>query len=255
MSVARKIILSAIVLVIFVGVNFWLWNRQMPVPQDMTTTRYIASSSPTASSSIAVASNCDQATTADCFGINDNGRIVAIVPTSRVTIELPSALYNKDAVIITPSNSLGETFGATAALGNWVRTFEATQVGTTTISIPSLQSSTPPYSLTLRVVGPSDAWENGMTIVTQENNDGAIYLVKNERFLIQFGNGLNWTLGFDPATAISRIPNSTVTNGFQGVYQADATGTVILRATGRPICKSEMCAQYLVEETIRLIIN
>jgi hypothetical protein len=188
-------------------------------------------------------------------GFYDNGRTIAIVPTSRITLELPSSLYDEKTLVITPKDSMGETFGASSEPGNWVRTFEAVSVGTTTISVPSKDSGAPLFKLTLRIVGPDSAWENGFKIITADDQNSTVYLRKNERFLIQFGSGLSWNLSFAPTGIITRIPNSKTADGFQGVYEASGVSSTTLHAIGRPTCApGELCAQFLVEITIKFLV-
>ena len=71
------------------------------------------------------------------FDIADSGMAVSIPETSRISIELPAKQYAADALTISPQNILGETFGADARPGDWVRTFEVAAIGDATITVPS----------------------------------------------------------------------------------------------------------------------
>ncbi|HUX80851.1 MAG TPA: hypothetical protein VMV38_00830 [Candidatus Paceibacterota bacterium] len=94
-----------------------------------------------------------------------------------------------------------------------------------------------------------------MVTVTQQDQNTTVHLTKNERFAIQFGN-LSWALSFIPGGAITRVPNTLSTGGYQGVYEANQIGTVTLRAEGRPICKAgEVCPQFIQELHITFVIS
>lgn len=100
------------------------------------------------------------------------------------------------------------------------------------------------------------AWVGDMKVVDAQSNGTTVHLAKNERFAIRFGNDLGWTLSFSPQGVIARVPNSTTDDGFQGVYEADATGTATLTATGRPVCAAgEACPQFIVEDTVTLEVK
>jgi predicted secreted protein len=95
-----------------------------------------------------------------------------------------------------------------------------------------------------------------MTVITNADNNTTIELSKNERFVIQLGGGLKWSLSFDPSTGISRVPNSTTADGIQGVYEADAVGTTTLHATGAPICAAhEACPMLLAVMTATFVVH
>lgn len=87
-----------------------------------------------------------------CVGVADNGRTIDVKETDRVTLDLPSAGYDRSALSLSPADSFGETFGANAAPGDWVRTFQAILPGTTTLRVPALPGSGyQDYVLTLQV--------------------------------------------------------------------------------------------------------
>lgn len=98
--------------------------------------------------------------------------------------------------------------------------------------------------------------ESGMQVITPADNNTTVHLTKNERFVMQLGSGLTWTLSFDPAGSITRVPNSTTANGVQGVYEADVVGTTTLHATGAPICKAgQACPMFLEVSTITFVVK
>lgn len=86
-----------------------------------------------------------------CYNLSDNGHTIAIVTTARITVSLPSAGYDKNTLSITPPGILGETFGANAQPGNWVRTFEAVHSGIAMVTVPSLNGSYADYRLMVNI--------------------------------------------------------------------------------------------------------
>jgi hypothetical protein len=95
-----------------------------------------------------------------------------------------------------------------------------------------------------------------MKVVTSADNFATIHLVKQQRFLLQLGNSLVWTVSFDPSGVITRVPNLPVVGGSQGVYEAASAGTTTLHASGRPICKpGQMCAMFILEVNISFVVG
>lgn len=99
-------------------------------------------------------------------------------------------------------------------------------------------------------------WAQGMTVITQASQGQTVELAKDERFAVELGDSLDWTLSWDPDGAITRVPNSIDTGGFQGIYEADTAGTATLTANGRPVCAAgEMCPQFIVNVTVRFDVK
>lgn len=190
-----------------------------------------------------------------CYSTQDNGKTIALSMTSRITIELPEAQYDQRALALAPGGSMGETFGASAEPGYWVRTFEATTVGTTTLIVPPKSPDQPPFRLTLITVAPGEEWQSGMAVVGAQSNGATVHLRPHERFLVRLGD-LDWTLSLDPQDVIVRVPNTTTADGIQGVYEAAKAGTAVLTAEGRPHCETgAVCAQYIVHLQMTFIVD
>jgi hypothetical protein len=216
----------------------------------ITTSSTTATSEPGTSDTTPVARGCD-----GCFSQEDNGKTVALAQASRISLILPNS-YSKAALTLSPAGSLGETFGASAPAGMWVRTFETTSPGATSIVVPGANRNTAPYALTILTVDSAHAWESGMTVVRKEDTNQTITLSRNERFVLNLGSDLTWKVQFDPADSIIRVANSASTGGIQGVYEAAKTGTATLRATGAPICvKGQACPQFLINVTVTFDIR
>ena len=100
------------------------------------------------------------------------------------------------------------------------------------------------------------SWATGMQILTGDDNGATFHLTQNERFAVRLGSTLAWVLTFAPAGNVTRVANSLTTDGFQGIYEADALGTTTLTATGHPVCApSEACPQFIVEYSATLVVS
>lgn len=105
------------------------------------------------------------------------------------------------------------------------------------------------------VVDTASPVPSDMLVVTARDENTTIKLAKNQRFAVKFGD-LSWTLSFAPDGAITRVPNTIATDGYQGVYEANRAGTVTLSANGQPICKlHEACPQYIQQIQITFVVG
>ncbi len=121
-------------------------------------------------------------------------------------------------------------------------------------SSPIMASSSPTTGSGTSVSTTTPDWEKGMQVITNSDNNSVVHLTKNERFVIQLGTGLQWSLAFEPAAGITRVPNSTTANGIQGIYEADGVGTTTLHATGAPICDPhQACPMFLAVFTATFV--
>lgn len=198
---------------------------------------------------------------ADCLSALDSGRTITVSPTSRITIELPKALYNEASLAVEPAGVLGQTFGATAGAGDFAKTFEAAALGAATIRFSPAAANGTPFVLTVNVSASSSAKgsASGATdnlVITQSDNGKTIELAKGRHFLLKLGL-FNWDISLTPPGIVARVPNILVVRGAQGIYTAAAAGTAKLRATGRPICSGagQMCPQYAVSFSATLVVK
>jgi cytoskeletal protein RodZ len=92
-------------------------------------------------------------------------------------------------------------------------------------------------------------------VITNDDNNSTVTLQKGQEFTVEFGGDLNWTISFDPSSAIIQQRNIATSSGVQGMYVAAESGTVTLKATGAPICKAgEACPMFRVLSTVTLNI-
>jgi hypothetical protein len=247
MDSTRSSVAIAVVILLVAAGALWYLLQNGPAPTTSTT----ASSTTTGvtSSGTPITEGCS-----GCVGLVDNGKTLAVTETSRVTLILPNQ-YDKNALSVSPKDSLGETFGASAPVGTWVRTFQTLSPGTATITVPSTDRNAPPYALTIITVDAAHAWENGMTVVRKQDTNQTINLALHERFVLELGSDLKWTLDFSPSGSITRVANSAATGGIQGVYEAVKAGNATLTATGAPICKAgQACPQFLINVTVNFVV-
>lgn len=226
-------ILGIVILVVILGFVYTLAGRyHMP---------------PAATVPVSTSSNPFDAGCGGCRGPADNNTSSTVAETSRITIALPSDGYDPQALTISPTGVFGETFGASAPAGYWVRTFEAVRSGTATFRVPARSPQYPDYALTVNVTAAPQATSTAMVSVTRADDGGTVDVRKGSRFLLNLGD-LQWTISISDPSVISRVPNISVIRGAQGVYNALKAGTTTISAEGRPACDpSSMCPQYVVE--------
>jgi hypothetical protein len=115
-------------------------------------------------------------------------------------------------------------------------------------------------SLTLPAAGSTGSPQatstpSGMQTITNADNNETVTLTKGEQFDVAFGQGLNWSLAFDPVGIVTQVATST-TAGIQGTFEAASASTTTLHATGAPICAAgEACPQFREEVTVTLVVN
>lgn len=96
-------------------------------------------------------------------------------------------------------------------------------------------SATQPFVLVTPPPGTPSAFHSGE--VTRNQNQQSITLSVGQEFLLNLGEGFNWTVSVDNQAVLSRKVNVTVIRGAQGIYVANQTGTAVLQAVGDPVCR------------------
>ncbi len=72
--------------------------------------------------------------------------------------------------------------------------------------------------------------------VTLADDTGTIHIAVGDTFLLMLGTDYNWDVSVSDTSILSRVPDIPVVRGAQGIYQANAPGTVTLTATGSLAC-------------------
>jgi hypothetical protein len=79
--------------------------------------------------------------------------------------------------------------------------------------------------------------EGSSWVVTLADGGRAIILGVGDRFLLDLGEGYDWTVTVADPAVVSRVVNVTVIRGAQGVYEAHMAGSTTLTAMGDPVCR------------------
>jgi len=118
-----------------------------------------------------------------------------------------------------------------------------------TTKAPVVVPVTPPIATS--TVSTSTAPASTPLTVTQADNGSTIHLMQGERFTLAFGTGLTWHFMFEPDGIIT---GSATAAG--GNFEAAASGTATLRASGAPICDpGKACPQFIVETVITFVVQ
>ncbi len=87
-----------------------------------------------------------------CLTVDSNGETINLFITSRITLELPRALYPEDGVTLQARKTLfSEVFGAVAPPGYWVRSYEAATTGTAELIVHARDKIFPDFHVSLVV--------------------------------------------------------------------------------------------------------
>jgi len=94
----------------------------------------------------------------------------------------------------------------------------------------------------------------GQTI-TLADNGTTLHFQVGDRFLLDLGNGYDWTVNVADQNVVRRIVNVTVIRGAQGVYVAHAAGQTALTAVGDPACRQAKPACAVPSRTFKVTID
>jgi hypothetical protein len=81
-------------------------------------------------------------------------------------------------------------------------------------------------------------------VVTLAANGTTLRLAVGERFLLDLGGNVTWTVTVANPQVVTRLQGIPVPSGDQGVFVALAPGTTILTAVGSPPCASGICPLF-----------
>lgn len=91
--------------------------------------------------------------------------------------------------------------------------------------------------------------------ITLDNDQQTLRLKAGQRFLLQLGEGYNWTLALTDESVAARVKNYTVVRGAQGVYETLKPGTTTLTADGEPGCRQSKPACMMPNRRFTLTIE
>jgi len=89
--------------------------------------------------------------------------------------------------------------------------------------------------------------------ITNADNNKTITLKVGDTFLLALDTNYIWTVTLPSSTIVKRIGDGP--KGTQGIYQAIGKGTVILSATGSPVCLPLGCAQPSLLFKVTLVVQ
>ncbi len=138
---------------------------------------------------------------------------------------------------------------ATAGTGSAPPASTAVVSGTASSPATPVLSDNPAPSTT-----PAPGQPRSVTLADDGQN---IELHTGDRFLLNLGEGFDWTVNVADPSIVSRVVNVTVIQGAQGIYEAKRSGTTTLTATGDLPCRKSQppCAApsrlFRIQITVR----
>jgi hypothetical protein len=106
----------------------------------------------------------------------------------------------------------------------------------------------PPAASPTAVSQPAD-----LTITLSQNNQ-TIALQPGQRFLLDLGDTMRWTVNVDQQAVVSRVIGITVIKGAQGMYQAGQPGQAVLNAVGLPVCGKGPCSMLALDFSVTITV-
>jgi hypothetical protein len=98
---------------------------------------------------------------------------------------------------------------------------------------------------------------NGQKVITLADKGRTITLAPGERFLLKLGEAYTWDISLSEQGFINRVKEIAITPELQGVYEALKAGTVILAATGDPLCRQSRpaCGRPTILFEITIVVK
>ena len=94
----------------------------------------------------------------------------------------------------------------------------------------------------------------GALTITLADDGRTIFMHVGERFLLNLGEGFDWTVLPDDPAILSRVPNILTIRGSQGLYEAQNAGRTALTATGDPTCRQSVPPCYAPSRTFWMAV-
>jgi len=98
---------------------------------------------------------------------------------------------------------------------------------------PAILVTTPILATEVGPATPDDA----PAVITLKDNGRTFILQPGQRFLLDLGGGLDWTVEIDHPQVLAAENNASVVAGMQGFFQAKMPGQALLTAVGDPLCR------------------
>ncbi|HEX9116948.1 MAG TPA: hypothetical protein VGA61_12840 [Anaerolineae bacterium] len=111
----------------------------------------------------------------------------------------------------------------------------AVRGGATVATVVGISASPMGTPMATPVPGPTVAGQGA--VITLNNNGQTITMNPGERFSLQLGDDLEWSVTSSDPAVLSRVVNILAVRGSQGVYEAHQPGQATLSATGDAACR------------------
>jgi hypothetical protein len=106
---------------------------------------------------------------------------------------------------------------------------------------------------------PTPTPSDGATLVTigLNNQGGKVNVAMGQSILLMLGEQYTWDINLSDQGIISRVKNIAVLRGAQGIYETIKPGTVLLTATGDPLCRQSKpaCGQPSIQFEVTIIVK
>jgi hypothetical protein len=108
---------------------------------------------------------------------------------------------------------------------------------------PAPPTASPPAATPVTPTGPTGAPvpspgqpAASSPVVTVADDGAILHLVVGQRFLLDLGSTVDWTVTIADQRVVGRVIGVLVIRGAQGIYEARTAGTTLLSAIGSPPC-------------------
>ena len=92
-------------------------------------------------------------------------------------------------------------------------------------------------------------------IVTMADDGRTLRLAVGQQFTLDLGEGVVWTVKVADDQIIHKVAGAPLAAGAQGVYEAGASGSTVLSASGMPHCTSGPCALFRLGFSITIAVG
>lgn len=131
-------------------------------------------------------------------------------------------------------------------------TYKTNNTHITTSQNSSTTPTTTNSGVSISTSSPQTTHSN--SIVSESNNNKTVNLHIGDEILLKLNSQMKWTVTTPSVTILTSLSTTSI-SGVQGIYVAKNIGITDLHAEGRPICKSEMCAQYIVNFVVHIAVS
>ena len=92
-------------------------------------------------------------------------------------------------------------------------------------------------------------------VVTIANDGTTLNLAVGQRFTLNLGNGVDWTVKVADEQVVQHVTGVPLPAGAQGVYEARTPGSTVLSAVGIPHCTSGVCPLFRLGFSVTITVS